>query len=81
MPLQAVYLDYQASTPMDPRALSDVGAVMAEDFANPHSEGHALGWRARASVGAQYAPARTETPDRPTASAVRQRAIPFRRRS
>ena len=49
-PQTPIYLDYQASTPTDPRVLSLVAEVMAEDFANPHSEDHALGWQARASV-------------------------------
>ena len=45
-----IYLDYQAATPMDPRVIAAVTAAMHEDFANPSSEDHALGWRARAKV-------------------------------
>jgi len=45
-----IYLDYQAATPMDPRVIEVVTQAMRYDFANPSSEDHALGWRARERV-------------------------------
>lgn len=42
----AIYADYQASTPMDPRVAEQLGRYFAEQSANPHSEEHAFGWRA-----------------------------------
>lgn len=47
-----IYLDYQASAPMDPRVLSLVIEVMRDDFANPHAEEHVLGWQANAKIEA-----------------------------
>lgn len=41
-----IYLDYQATTPMDPRVIEVVDKVMREDFGNPHSRTHIFGWRA-----------------------------------
>jgi cysteine desulfurase len=45
-----IYLDYQASTPMDPRVREVVAAAFATDYGNPSSEAHRLGWRAHAMV-------------------------------
>lgn len=45
-----IYLDYMASTPLDPRAREVVEAALRAEFANPSSEGHVLGWRARDAV-------------------------------
>lgn len=42
----AIYLDYQASTPVDPRVAELVAEVSAEAYSNPHAEDHAGGWRA-----------------------------------
>ena len=41
-----VYLDYQATTPMDPRVIEVVTKTMQEDYGNPHSRTHAFGWKA-----------------------------------
>lgn len=41
-----IYLDYQSTTPMDPRVIDAVTKTMQEDFGNPHSRTHAFGWRA-----------------------------------
>lgn len=42
----AIYLDYHASTPVDPRVAELVAEVSAEAYSNPHAEDHAGGWRA-----------------------------------
>ncbi|HYC06237.1 MAG TPA: cysteine desulfurase family protein [Azospirillaceae bacterium] len=41
-----VYLDNQASTPMDPRVLRVMVDAMYGVYANPHSSEHAEGWKA-----------------------------------
>jgi len=47
---ETIYLDYQASTPMDERVLQMMQAASATCFANPHAADHALGWRAAAAI-------------------------------
>ncbi|MCP4195906.1 MAG: aminotransferase class V-fold PLP-dependent enzyme, partial [Proteobacteria bacterium] len=47
---ETVYLDYQASTPIDDRVLQVMHAASATHFANPHAADHALGWRAAAAI-------------------------------
>ena len=42
-PRLPVYLDYQATTPMDPRAFAVMAPYFTEKFANPHSVEHAAG--------------------------------------
>ncbi|MEQ8387586.1 MAG: IscS subfamily cysteine desulfurase [Alphaproteobacteria bacterium] len=45
-----IYLDYQATTPMDPRALDRMLPYFLERFGNPHSVTHAHGWEAEEAV-------------------------------
>jgi cysteine desulfurase len=45
--VNAVYLDYHATTPVDPRVLEVMLPFFTERFGNPHSKQHAYGWDAR----------------------------------
>lgn len=45
-----VYLDYQATTPLDPRVLDAMMPYLTEVFGNPHSSTHAFGWQAEAAL-------------------------------
>ena len=40
------YFDYQSTTPMDKRVIEAVYQSMQEDFGNPHSTTHPIGWKA-----------------------------------
>ena len=47
---ETIYLDYQASTPVDERVLNVMHSASMTLFANPHSAEHLLGWRAAAAI-------------------------------
>jgi cysteine desulfurase len=47
--MRRIYLDHNASTPVDPRVREAMGAALSEDFGNPSSL-HWYGQRARAAV-------------------------------
>ncbi len=49
--MNAVYLDYHATTPVDPRVLEAMLPFFTERFGNPHSKQHAFGWDARDATG------------------------------
>jgi cysteine desulfurase len=48
--LTNIYLDYQASTPLDNRVLEEMLPYMTTEFGNPHSSEHAFGWKANNAV-------------------------------
>ncbi len=45
-----IYLDYQSTSPVDPRVTEAVYKSMQEDFGNPHSRTHSFGWNAEEKV-------------------------------
>ena len=46
----SIYLDYQATTPIEPRVVSAMAPYNNEIFANPHSTAHVLGQQSAAAV-------------------------------
>lgn len=45
-----LYLDHQASSPLDPRVLEVMMPFLTQQFGNPHSSEHVLGWRAAEAI-------------------------------
>lgn len=45
-----IYLDYQATTPLDSRVLDAMMPYLTSRFGNPHSAAHRFGWEAAAAV-------------------------------
>jgi len=48
--VRPIYLDHNATTPLDPRVLSEMLPFFTQHFGNASSAGHAWGWTAREAV-------------------------------
>ena len=53
---KTIYLDHQATTPLDRRVLAEMTPYHGESFGNPHSSDHSLGWESARAI--EYAAAR-----------------------
>ena len=49
-PKDGIYMDYQATTPADPRVVEAMRPYWSTMYGNPHSADHAFGWSADAAV-------------------------------
>jgi len=45
-----IYLDHQATTPVDPHVLAKMIPFLSDSFGNPHSSEHRIGWEAAQAV-------------------------------
>ena len=45
-----IYLDHQATTPVDPRVLVEMNPYFSDSFGNPHSSDHILGWESAHAI-------------------------------
>ena len=50
-----IYMDYQSTTPTDPRVVAAMGPYWSDIYGNPHSADHAFGWDADTAVEAARA--------------------------
>ncbi len=47
---ETIYLDHQASTPLDPRVFEAMQPYFQDAVGNPHASEHVLGWRAMQAI-------------------------------
>lgn len=44
------YLDFQATTPLDPRVLDAMMPFLVSQYGNPHSRTHSYGWETESAI-------------------------------
>ena len=47
---KTIYLDHQATTPVDTRVFTEMTPYFADAFGNPHSSDHCVGWESASAV-------------------------------